>query len=148
MGLDEGAATALAERGATAVRARREMLHTGGGRSLGEALLPGAYPPPVRPTVTFTAFLKGTSLRRLQQTTYVMLVRAQATRAGAASPTVQLLSITGVSGGVNVRTRVTLRFGEAAAAQQLVYRLTVNPGADAPWLDRTWPGSSVSNVVG
>lgn len=150
MGLKEVSAAVLAERGAAAVRARRAALHTGRGRRLGEELMPGAYPPPTPPTVAFTAYLRGTTtvpFQRYAVETFTWLVADQARKASAASPLVSIVSVGAAFNGVNVRTRVTLRYVEDAAADRLVYRLTVRPGADAPWLDQYWPGSRVFDVA-
>jgi len=141
------------EEGVAAAAARRRLLDSAA--NFGEAVLPGAYPPPAPagPTVTFTAILGGATVASFtpaQQTKYTNLVKAQATsrEVGAtAATTVNILSSTKVPAGLSVRTQVVLPRGQNGPAQRLVVFLNVRPGADAPWLDAAWKGSSVSNAV-
>lgn len=113
-------------------------------------MLPGAYPPP-GPTVAFTAQIATTAARFTlgAQNTYRGLVLVEAKKAGASGLTlasVDLQSITPGQATLAVRTQVSLKAGQEAAAQTLSNRLATNP--DAPWLDNLWPGSSVSDVAG
>lgn len=113
-------------------------------------MLPGAYPPP-GPTVTFTAQLATTAAKfnLAAQNTYRGLVIFQAKKAGANGLTlanVDLQSIAPGAAALAVRTRVSLKAGQQAAAQALATRLATDP--DASWLDAAWPGSSVSDVAG
>lgn len=144
------------EEGVAAAAARRRLLDSAA--NFGEAVLPGAYPPPAPtgPTVSFTAILGGmtvASFTLAQQTKYTNLVKAQATSqipvgAGAgAATTVKILSFAKVPTGLLVRTQVVLPRGQNGPAQRLVVFLNVRPGIDAPWLDAVWKGSSVSNAV-
>ncbi|PSC68663.1 serine threonine [Micractinium conductrix] len=155
--IDSATAERLSTDGAAAVAQRRSLMATASAAgTFGQAAVPGAYPPPliVNPTTAnFTSCIRGEtteSFTQADKNTLIALIQQQAKLAGSDGTQTTILSTTAgdaTCSGVRVRTMTKFPKTDKVPAQKFDFALTVSPGPSAPWLQKKFPGSTLSGFV-
>lgn len=151
LGVDSDQVQVLQQQGAALVAQRRGLMQeSASNASLGEALLPGAYP--VGFTSVFAATLPGKdAVTPKESRDYAARVRQEASNLGGVSVQVYITGVTPLgSFGLRLRTLViwptsnpTARRLNNLAAEKFAFFIRTFPGRTAPWLRTLFPGATV-----